>query len=127
MCVYVVSHGSHSFLFLDTTIILRDPLNLLDGADEERFNRLRYVEIKHGRICMLGVLGYLTTAGGVRLRGRAAALESSGRTPCGGAAAGIFRPQWRWQCPTGAGNRPGSNYNAKPCSLYVILFYDCFC
>ena len=27
-----------------------DPLGLLDGADQERFDRLRYVEIKHGRI-----------------------------------------------------------------------------
>ena len=29
---------------------LWDPLGLLNGADEERFDRLRYVEIKHGRI-----------------------------------------------------------------------------
>lgn len=27
-----------------------DPLGLLNGADEERFDRLRYVELKHGRI-----------------------------------------------------------------------------
>ena len=47
-----------------------DPFGLLSGdATQERFDRLRYVEIKHGRICMLGVLGYLTTAGGVRLPG----------------------------------------------------------
>ena len=38
-----------------------DPLGLLDDADEEKLDRLRYVEIKHGRICMLGVLGYLTS------------------------------------------------------------------
>eukprot|EP00573_Skeletonema_grethae_P007817 CAMPEP_0201696972 /NCGR_PEP_ID=MMETSP0578-20130828/8892_1 /ASSEMBLY_ACC=CAM_ASM_000663 /TAXON_ID=267565 /ORGANISM="Skeletonema grethea, Strain CCMP 1804" /LENGTH=69 /DNA_ID=CAMNT_0048183017 /DNA_START=37 /DNA_END=242 /DNA_ORIENTATION=+ len=25
-----------------------DPLGLLDSADQERFDRLRYVEIKHG-------------------------------------------------------------------------------
>ena len=36
-----------------------DPLGLLKDADEERFNNLRFVEIKHGRICMLGVLGHL--------------------------------------------------------------------
>ena len=29
---------------------LWDPLGLLNGADQERFDRLRYVEIKHGRI-----------------------------------------------------------------------------
>jgi hypothetical protein len=46
-----------------------DPLGLVAGADQEKFDRLRYVEIKHGRICMLGVLGYLTTAAGVRLPG----------------------------------------------------------
>jgi hypothetical protein len=27
----------------------RDPLNMLDGVDQDRFDRLRYVEIKHGR------------------------------------------------------------------------------
>ena len=32
---------------------LWDPLGLLNGADEERFDRLRYVEIKHGRISKL--------------------------------------------------------------------------
>jgi hypothetical protein len=30
-------------------VLGRDPLNMLDGADQERFDRLRYVEIKHGR------------------------------------------------------------------------------
>lgn len=46
-----------------------DPLGLLDGADAARFNRLRYVEIKHGRVCMLAVLGHIVTTGGVRLPG----------------------------------------------------------
>ena len=46
-----------------------DPLGLLDDADQERFDRLRAVEIKHGRICMLGVVGYLVTYAGVRLPG----------------------------------------------------------
>eukprot|EP00980_Cylindrotheca_fusiformis_P016714 scaffold5024_cov136-Cylindrotheca_fusiformis.AAC.43 len=46
-----------------------DPLNMLDGADEERFNRLRYVEIKHGRIAMLAVLGHIHTAFGARIPG----------------------------------------------------------
>jgi hypothetical protein len=46
-----------------------DPLGLLDQAGEDRFERLRYVEIKHGRICMLGVVGYLVTAAGIRLPG----------------------------------------------------------
>jgi hypothetical protein len=46
-----------------------DPLGLLNDADQERFDRLRYVELKHGRICMLGVAGFLTTSAGVRLPG----------------------------------------------------------
>ena len=42
-----------------------DPLGLLDNADQERFDRLRTVEVKHGRISMLAILGHLvTTAGG---------------------------------------------------------------
>lgn len=36
-----------------------DPLGLLNDADQERFDRLRYVEIKHGRIAMLAVVGHL--------------------------------------------------------------------
>lgn len=47
----------------------RDPLNFLDSADEERFNRLRYVEIKHGRIAMLAVLGHIHTTFGARIPG----------------------------------------------------------
>jgi hypothetical protein len=31
-----------------------DPLGLLKNADEGRFNRLRFVELKHGRIAQLG-------------------------------------------------------------------------
>lgn len=46
-----------------------DPLGLLANADEDRFNRLRYVEIKHGRISMLAVLGHIVTTAGVRLPG----------------------------------------------------------
>lgn len=46
-----------------------DPLGLVADGDQDKFDRLRYVEIKHGRICMLGVVGYLTTAAGIRLPG----------------------------------------------------------
>jgi hypothetical protein len=46
-----------------------DPLGFLDNADDARFNRLRYVELKHGRVCMLAVLGHIVTTGGVRLSG----------------------------------------------------------
>jgi len=46
-----------------------DPFGQLSGEDEERFNRLRYVEIKHGRICMLAFLGQITTRAGIHLPG----------------------------------------------------------
>jgi hypothetical protein len=46
-----------------------DPLNILETADEAKFDRLRALEIKHGRVAMLGVVGYLITYAGVRLPG----------------------------------------------------------
>jgi Chlorophyll A-B binding protein len=46
-----------------------DPLGLVADGDQEEFDRLRYVEIKHGRICMLGVVGYLTNKAGIFLPG----------------------------------------------------------
>jgi hypothetical protein len=46
-----------------------DPLNLLEDADQDRFDRLRYVEVKHGRISMLAIVGHLVTAAGWRLGG----------------------------------------------------------
>jgi hypothetical protein len=44
-----------------------DPLGLLKDADQERFDRLRYVETKHGRIAQLAILGHLVTTAGYRL------------------------------------------------------------
>ena len=52
-----------------------DPLGLLDNADQERFDRLRYVEIKHGRICQLAFLGQIVTRNGIHLPG---AINSEG-------------------------------------------------
>jgi hypothetical protein len=46
-----------------------DPLGLVADGDQAKFDRLRGVEIKHGRICQLGVVGYLTTYAGIRLPG----------------------------------------------------------
>jgi hypothetical protein len=46
-----------------------DPLNFLQNGDQAKFDRFRYVELKHGRICMLAMAGYLTTAAGFRLPG----------------------------------------------------------
>mmetsp|Transcript_11819 Transcript_11819/g.15441 ORF Transcript_11819/g.15441 Transcript_11819/m.15441 type:complete len:205 (+) Transcript_11819:73-687(+) len=49
-----------------------DPLGLLKDADEARFDRLRTVELKHGRIAMLAVLGHIVTTAGVRVPGEIA-------------------------------------------------------
>merc|ERR1711971_1479413 len=46
-----------------------DPLNLLEDADQERFDRLRYVEVKHGRVCMLAFLGQIVTRAGIHFPG----------------------------------------------------------
>ena len=52
-----------------------DPLGLLDDADQERFDRLRYVEVKHGRICQLAFLGQIVTRNGIHLGG---AIDNAG-------------------------------------------------
>merc|ERR1719401_547321 len=44
-------------------------------ADQDRFDRLRYVEIKHGRISMLAFLGQITTRAGFHLPG---SIDSAG-------------------------------------------------
>lgn len=46
-----------------------DPFGQLSGEDQDRFDRLRYVEIKHGRIAMLAFLGQITTRAGIHLPG----------------------------------------------------------
>lgn len=46
-----------------------DPLGIVENGDKENFDRLRWVELKHGRIAMLGVVGYLVTYAGIRFPG----------------------------------------------------------
>jgi Chlorophyll A-B binding protein len=52
-----------------------DPLGLVADGDQAKFDRLRLVEVKHGRIAMLAVVGYLTQEAGYRLPGN---LDLSG-------------------------------------------------
>jgi hypothetical protein len=63
-----------------------DPLGLLKEADQERFDRLRYVEMKHGRIAMLAILGHIVTAAGVRFPGNLADGLPYASIPAGEAA-----------------------------------------
>mmetsp|Transcript_13614 Transcript_13614/g.31769 ORF Transcript_13614/g.31769 Transcript_13614/m.31769 type:complete len:210 (-) Transcript_13614:97-726(-) len=46
-----------------------DPLGFVEDGDQAKFDRLRYVELKHGRICMLAFLGQITTRAGIYLPG----------------------------------------------------------
>ena len=46
-----------------------DPLGFLDSADQATFDRLRYVELKHGRVSQLAFLGQITTRAGFHLPG----------------------------------------------------------
>ena len=52
-----------------------DPLGLIADGNQKNFDRLRYVEIKHGRVAMLANVGYLVTAAGIRLPGN---IDTSG-------------------------------------------------
>jgi hypothetical protein len=54
-----------------------DPLGMVSDGDAETFERLRFTEIKHGRVCMLAVAGYLVTKAGIRLPGD---IDLSGTT-----------------------------------------------
>merc|ERR1712187_916953 len=45
------------------------PLGLCKDGNQEKFDRLRFVEIKHGRIAMLAVVGYLFEKAGITFDG----------------------------------------------------------
>ena len=46
-----------------------DPMGLCKDGNQDTFDRLRYSEIKNGRVAMLAVVGYLVTRAGVRIPG----------------------------------------------------------
>jgi hypothetical protein len=47
-----------------------DPLGLLKDADQARFDRLREVETKHGRIAQAAILGHIVTTAGYNMVSR---------------------------------------------------------
>lgn len=59
-----------------------DPLGVLSDGSQAKFDRLRFVEIKHGRICMLGVVGFLINKAGIYLPG-AISLDGTQFSDCG--------------------------------------------
>jgi hypothetical protein len=56
-----------------------DPLGLLKNADQGRFERLRFVELKHGRVAMLAVVGHLTTSLGIYFPGKLDDIHGMGK------------------------------------------------
>uniref|UniRef100_A0A7S4ARP1 Fucoxanthin-chlorophyll a/c light-harvesting protein n=1 Tax=Pseudo-nitzschia australis TaxID=44445 RepID=A0A7S4ARP1_9STRA len=68
-----------------------DPLGLVEDGDQEKFDRLRFVEIKHGRICMLAFLGQITTRAGLHLPGNID-LEGNSFDSFPDGAAALFGP-----------------------------------
>jgi len=48
---------------------LFDPWGVIDDGDVEKFEMLRYIELKHGRIAMLAVLGQIVTKAGIHFPG----------------------------------------------------------
>merc|ERR1719199_532285 len=46
-----------------------DPLGLVSDGNQKKFNVFREAELKHGRVSMLAVTGYLVTAAGIRFPG----------------------------------------------------------
>merc|ERR1719464_2287534 len=63
-----------------------DPLGFLDRADQETFDRLRYVELKHGRVSQLAFVGNLITRAGYHLPGDITLNSSFDSSPNGLAA-----------------------------------------
>ena len=82
-----------------------DPLSLLDDADQERFGRLCYVEIKHGRICQIIFQGQIIARTGLHLPG---AIDLSG------SSFDFFPNDWA------AINRPGT---ISLSGLLQIIFF----
>jgi hypothetical protein len=67
-----------------------DPLGLVEGKDAAYFNRLRYVEVKHGRVAMIAIAGYLIAEAGFRFPGEISFGLPFADVPNGFAAFGVI-------------------------------------
>lgn len=65
---YVLARFSFTALFNCSRCQTDDPLNLASTFDN---NWLREAELKHGRICMLGIAGFLSVDAGLKFPGAA--------------------------------------------------------
>jgi len=65
----LLTHLILLLLFFILQLGVFDPLGLIEDGNQERFDILREYEITHGRVAMLAVTGYLTTAAGIRFPG----------------------------------------------------------
>ena len=79
-----------------------DPLGLLNDADQERFDRLRTVETKHGRISMLAILGHLVTISNAKILERAYLTVPKWQrlTICLASELGVTVEDVGWQIPS---------------------------
>jgi hypothetical protein len=64
-----LSHIIHTLSRIYQPLGFFDPLGAVADGNKENFDRLRWVELKHGRVAMLAVVGYLVTYAGVRFPG----------------------------------------------------------
>ena len=73
-----------------------DPLGLLKTSDQAKFDRLRYVELKHGRISMLAFLGQIVTRAGIHFDGSFGDVPIAS-IPSGWAAWSVLPSYGFWQ------------------------------
>ena len=67
-----------------------DPLGVVADGDQERFDKLRYVEIKHGRICQLAFLHWVLIGNGITLPGMLSSSQNVAFSDVGQGWAGSF-------------------------------------
>ena len=65
----VQAHPFENELGVQAPLGMFDPLGLTSDGNQKKFNVFREAELKHGRVSMLAVTGYLVTAAGIRFPG----------------------------------------------------------